>query len=521
MLVFSRIFLPLLAALFIHGAAASPFPKASDEPERDARGEKWDLTAQARFRTTGQTDFILDRLGTTSGQGLWHETRLRLGGRLQISEAVSITAQMDALSGLAAGDTTPVGTARGDDTLAYPLDRRFGGGAILPRMLYATIRLPVGQMQIGQQSFSWGLGMLANDGQGEPDFGDHRGGSLVHRALFATQPFAPRGSGGDTPRNLTVFLALDHVFQDPNADFLLGDRAYQTVLGVRGGDARMQFGAYQGLRLQEDRSDPAMPERATGILAATTNAFGSLPILTVGEAGEVRVEGEGALILGKTDRPYLEETHEAGAAIRALGGILRLRYDDEARRTSVSLETGLASGDNDPRDATVRDFSFHPNYKVGLLLFDQYLARLSARSIDRVVSPELLAEPPPSTRFLATQGAVTGTVYFNPVARWRPTEVLELRAGYLFAMSAGDLVDAYETANNGGYNASYGGGTGSNILGHEVNLAARVRLPLPAQVVLRFGADGGVLFPGKAFSGLGGSRPDPVYGGRLLADLAY
>src|SRR5262249_3229080 len=159
-------------------------------------------------------------------------------------------------------------------------------------------------------------------------------------------------------------------------------------------------------------------------------------------------EGEGAMIIGDTDRPYLDETRN-GAAIRAWGGVLRLRYDDPTLRLTVKSEIGYASGDNDPHDNVVRTFSFDPDYKVGLILFDQVLARLSARAADRITSPGLAAVPPSGARFIPTQGSVTNAVYANPVARLRPLPGVDLRLGYLLAWSAGDLVDPYTSAKVG------------------------------------------------------------------------
>jgi hypothetical protein len=445
------------------------------------------------------------------------ETRLRVGGTWTPSDTFSLRLQFDALSGLAGGPLSRVGTTRGSDTLLYPLDRSFGAGVFLPRLLYLTVRLPFGQLRLGQQAFSWGLGLLANDGEGEPDFGDRRSGSLVERLAFATRP----ASDSENPllRALTVFVAADLVFQDPNADLLRGDLALSAVVGARTETGPLSLGVFESVRRQVDRPDQyrPTPERSVSFVS-TTDVWASAEVAQLGAGRTVRVEGELAIIAGQSTRPFSEESL-AGAGVLSGGGLLRARYDDRALRLSARLDAGYASGDNDLRDATARAFSFHPDAKAGFILFDQVLNRASARATDRLASPELLGVPPASLRFLATNGAIVNAAFLNPVVRFRPLDTLELRLGYLLAASAADFVDPYTTAVRGGYNTNYAGALpGSPLLGHEVDLALRWRLPMPGATALRLGADGGVLLPGAALAGLASA---PILAGRVLADVEF
>lgn len=492
-------------------AGASPVQVA---PRRvtsraDAPGDakpvaKWvdaDAWLWARARTTRVSAFPVDRIGTKNDLGSFVETRLRLGASVRPLASLEVHVEADALSGIAAGDSTQIGTGAGSDTLRYRLDRRFGITRAELRQAFLSIDLPFGQLRLGRMAFSWGTGMLANGGGGEPDFGDRRYGDLVHRVAFATKPML-RSSVPEALKQLTLFVGADAVYRDENADFDQGDRAYGGVLGARTETPGFTAGVFGSIRTQKDREELSHPERGrTTVKARAVDVYAAGTVWTHGSAKAV-LEGEAALVFGTTTRPYLDETRD-GATVRSGGGVARAVFQDDALRLRVAIEAGYASGDNDTHDDVVRTFAFDPDYKVGLVLFDPVLARLSARAVDRVTDPALLAVPPAGARYLATQGAVSNTVYVNPTVRVRPLDPLELRAGYLLAFAAADLVDPYESAKRGGYNTTWGGVLqGSHALGHEVDLSVRYTLLLTGSLRVRGLAEGGVLLPGAAFRGL-------------------
>jgi hypothetical protein len=195
----------------------------------------------------------------------------------------------------------------------------------------------------------------------------------------------------------------------------------------------------------------------------------------------------------------------SGSDVLQLGGLARVRVDLDALRLTTALEAGYASGDNDPRDGVARTFSMHSDHNVGLVLFDQVLPMMTARAADRLASPSLLGTPPPSLRFLINPGAVQNAAYLHPVVKWRPADVVELRLGYLYAVAAADVTDAYQSALSGGYSTTPGGRVqGGRAYGHEVDARVAVRLPLLAATSLLVGAEGGVLIPGSAFDGVTG-----------------
>lgn len=496
-----------------------------DEPSqaKGTKGERWDAWAWLRARGTTLSGFPLDTAGTRSDQRRFLETRVRVGGAVRALSFLDLHVELDALSGIAAGDRTSLGAGPGEETLRYRLDERFGLAKLELRQAYATILLPFGQLRAGRMAFTWGTGMVANGGSGEPDFGDRRYGDLVHRVTFGTKPLSGLAGTPEAVRGLALFVGGDLVHRDENADWSKGDRARALVFGIRTETKDLTIGVFQSFRWQRDREEPSHPERGnTRVDAAATDLYARAVVLRPWPATSLALEGEAVLVRGTTDRPYLDENKD-GAKVRSFGGIARVTWEDDDLRLRARAEVGYASGDNDPHDATVRTFSFDPDYKVGLVLFDQVLARLSARGVDRITSPGLLAVPPSGARYLETQGAVSNAIYVNPTVRFRPLDTgdhaLDLRLGWLFARSAADIVDPYSSAKVGGYDATYGERSpGSRALGHELDASAKYTVRLPGDVKLRGGAEAGVLFAGAAFAGLNMSRP---WTGRLVADVVW
>jgi hypothetical protein len=503
----------------VDASANEPALTGANEPTSPPRSERGDVSGELRLRGVSMGDFALDALGTKGGRARWLESRVMAGGRYRLGADLELVGELEALNGLLAGDTTSIGLARGEDSFDVRRDRAFGAATIIPRKLYVEWDVGVGVLRIGQQAFSWGLGMLANDGSGDREFGDPMRGNLVERVLFATRPFA-RGSGaGELLERLTLFAATDLVFRDESASLLEGDLALAGVLGAKLTDPRFELGALAVGRWQRDRRDPAdgrEPETAVFVGDVTAK----LMLTDPASPSRLILEGEAALIAGRTTRPLSDETSANGATVLSVGWVTRLRFEHDPARLGVKLEVGQASGDDDPRDATTRQFAFHSDYNVGLLLFDQVLPMVSARALDRVADPRLLGVPPSSSRFLVAQGGVLNATYLNPTLRWWPTPWLDVRLGYVLAGSIATFADPYNSARNGGYpSTAAGSAPDSGILGQEVDASLRVRLELGAGVVAHLGVEGGVFFWGAALTGLGDDRPLGI--GRLLTGLRF
>lgn len=463
--------------------------------------------------------------------GTRYESRVVHGLNYAPSNRTNLVLEVDVLNGQFAGERSSVGTSIGGDTFRERRNENWSLGIALPRKAYLSILANRALIQLGQQTFTWGTGYLANDGAGDPDFGDARQGSLVERVLVATSPWARTEGASPWLRGLSFLAAADVIFRDDNASLIDGDFAFGGVLGARIERENVSLGVFESFRKQRDRVDPNSAEAGERTIVRTyaTNVYGRGRVWESGPHG-LTLEGEATYVAGFTDRPYLDETLEDGAKVRAFGGLFRVRYDHDDANFTARLELGAASGDNDPRDDVARSFSFNSDYNVGLILFEQILPMVTARSVDRVNDRGLLAETPGGLRYTVNQGTVTNALYLYPVVRWRPNDMVDLRFAYLMARSAADFADVYQTGLSAGYNTTPGGvSPGSRFLGHELDLGARFNFnmarldgnndePVGPGVTERLGVEGGVFFPGAAFSGL---NMDPVYTVRGHFDVIW
>lgn len=506
---------PLAALQGAHGA---------DAPKRTRRDPQWDTWGNLRGRVIGGTDPALDDVGTRSGRTWWATSRLLAGADWRPTDRTTVEFELEAMNGQFAGQTTQVGTDYSDDVFRVRRADSRDLTVVVPRKLNVQLLFPEwGQLRLGAQTFTWGTGMLANDGAGDPDFGDANTGSIVARAAVIVTPWRYRETAVPQLRGLAFFVSGDVVIRDDNAELFEGDLAFAGVAGLRVTHPLWEAGALVVARAQRDRVDPYDPrDTRTQVRAFPVDVFGRVVLTRFTSHQRVLVEGEVVTVNGWTNRSYLDATVEDGARVASWGGLLRVRYDHDDLGVTAKVEAGFATGDNDVRDDVVRSFSFHTDHNVGMLLFDEVLPLVTARALDRAADPALLAVPSPAGRYTVNQGAVSNAVYVNPVLRYAPVTGLDLRLGWVAAWSAGDLVDVYQTGIGGGYPTTPGGVSGgSHTLGHEVDLGARYTVAIPGATALTFGAEGAVFAPGAAFDGVGGDRLDTQWLGRGRLDFTW
>jgi hypothetical protein len=216
-----------------------------------------------------------------------------------------------------------------------------------------------------------------------------------------------------------------------------------------------------------------------------------------------------ATVLGHTDRAASVAGADGGK-IRALGGVMRLRFDDDELGITVKNELGFASWLGDAGESNARTFSFNADYKVGLILFDQVLARISARQADQAFVAG--ASPSVASRYYATQGAVSNASYMNPVVRVRLDEALDLRLGWLIAYRTGEMADPYSASPRL---------AGGRALGHELDASMRLKFRIEGPLYGRIGVEGGIFWAGPALDGVAGDALGRVTLLRLLGDLTF
>lgn len=80
------------------------------------------------------------------------------------------------------------------------------------------------------------------------------------------------------------------------------------------------------------------------------------------------------------------------------------------------LEVGHASGDKNLEDAEFSQRAMHPDYNVGLILFEETLRELTARAFLSFLS----LENPEGAQGFMSRGGVINASYVHPKFRWRP-----------------------------------------------------------------------------------------------------
>ena len=450
-------------------------------------------------------------LGNSIDQNAMVLPWLRLTPQFEWGRTLRIVGQLDVAQGKVVSNATR-------DVGADPQPRDNLGDAwtwLMPRWLYGELLTKIGLFRVGMQPNHWGMGILANDGDHAQLFGMPRLGQISERVLFATKPL-----GEDGP--LTTAIAGDLVFRDNFAQLTRGDIAWQGVLAtyLESGPHRLGFfGVYRNQRTARESIGVSYTDDLKVFvfdLAAHTMA----PVPGRRDAFWF-AEAEGALQLGTSSALRTGALPGERASVSAYGGAVRAGLVLGAARTQTpktkeatprathygrvvtQLEWGYASGDADPNDGVQKRFTFDPNHRVGLLLFDEVLRWSSARAAVIAADP-LLANgqrPQPGLSFLPTGGGVAGAQYLNPTVIVRPEPHLDVRAGVVIAQATADVVSQVRTLTTGRYENDWGGDPKRRDLGVEVDLGVHKRIVTSTGIEVRLGAEGGVLFPGGALQG--------------------
>ncbi len=488
------------------------------KPAPDPDAFRFILHGEEQFRYQAQRSFTLvptatqinshpglieDSLGQNNFVSHW----LRVTPRLQIRDTLELVGQLDVVTGVLFGDL-----AHGTSADATPRDEYNGFSNIQARWLYAQYRLPFGLVRVGQQPNHWGMGILANDGDHPMLFGDYRYGAISERVLFATKP-------GGADSDFTVALAGDLVYRDQFARLTRDQQAYQGVLAAFWERGYNKLGIFSTLRHQTNdrQSGTDLFPYTDTIDALAVDLNGRIATQVPGQDAFLFAEVEAAYIAGSTNllRTADQALDSSKTSIRSYGGaaVVGIAHrsfatgvwkdtegadrEIDAKTTSLhylgrpsskgvpygdlvaQVELGYASGDADPYDGTEHRFTFDPNHKVGLLLFDEILRFQTARSATAAVDPLLTNgnRPTPGVDLLPSNGGVFGAQYVNPTFIYRPRHFIDLKGGMVIAQATTEIVDPYRLATQGSYVNYRGGDRRKKDLGVEFDAASRPASP--------------------------------------------
>lgn len=465
------------------------------------------------------------RTPSTLGQTHYAEQWFRLRPWLTVGDRFAVRANLDVMRAIILGESSrQVELSR--DHRSTELSP-FSHGMIDLRALHIEWTTKIGVLRAGHQQSHWGLGIVANDGDRMPVFGDYRNGDIVERLAFATRPGGARSAW-------VVALAGDLVFRDRLASLIEyevpielgprprasaieaeqrttrtmgGDWAWQAVLSAFYQDPacreqceRKRVGAYAVYRGQTNRLGDAL-------MAGFADVFARWEWPSPDGTSTVFAAVEWALAAGHTTftrSAFRPNGHE----VLQHGGAAQLGIEREGAYRIV-LEGGYASGDAQPQDGVQRRFTFNPAHRVGLIIFPEVLAWHTARSASIAADPRLSAQAPRGTELLPSSGAVTNAAYFYPTAIIYVTRWLDVRTGTVIAMSTTDFVDPVRSTIFGTAQNYRGGSPLARDLGIELDLGFQGRNTLPGGMKLVWGAQGAVMFPGHAWDD-GAGQPLPT-----------
>jgi hypothetical protein len=400
----------------------------------------------------------------------------------------------------------------------------------------------------------WGMGLLANGGgtgwfdpdtpKGEPrrkildnffddEFGDNHFGSTADRILFITKPitiYRTVKKLGKVEHPLIIGYAFDKLSESPLLPYENFERKFRPF-GQQGFISRgrsddvnehvalvvwnnpdwdkksfldeLRLGIYTVLRTaKEGSTQPSAitnPDDICGTFEGqphdcrdTGSSVWIADFWWRLRYGNMFTEGEVYQIGGETfgGVPFPSRNQKKKANINA--GVARFAW--MTPKWDAMLEVGHASGDDELEDEEFKQRAMHPDFNVGLILFEETLRELTARTYG---IPFFSAENPQGALGFFSNGGVINANYIQPKGRFRPTPVagLEVIGGILAAW-----VDTTQTNGTALFpacsigGACKGAGKDDTYLGTEFDLA--VRASFAGQ--MRFSLEMGYLLFGGA-----------------------
>lgn len=138
---------------------------------------------------------------------------------------------------------------------------------------------------------------------------------------------------------------------------------------------------------------------------------------------DLLLEGELVSIQGDTRALALPNYDAKGDPLQKHAGILgyAARGGWKSERLEAIVETGFASGDDDVVDSEFTGRGLHPDHNVGLLMYEQVLAQVTA------------AVRTTSARGLWSNGGVYSSRYLYPTVTGKVTDEVSLVGGFVTA----------------------------------------------------------------------------------------
>jgi hypothetical protein len=418
------------------------------------------------------------------GPGRMMVHRLRLQPSVNFQDRAKFFMMVDALDDVVWGDNESLASTplfAGDPSTTGTDGQHMD--ALKLKRAWIEFKIPIGLVRVGRQESNWGMGLLSNHGNGFDDsFGENHYGSTFDRAIFATRPVAIAqtimGKPANSAHPLVVAVGVDRLVEDPLLEYygfpcepglIQGDSDQYDSRCDEDGDGitdlehdytdegRIESLAENGDTLRPvdwafDSKDDVWEmvyvllwkeEDATFWGSKGDRSFGTYVVTRSQEETNSKVliadvygkllwrgvylEGEVLNIRGRTDAialrgaydPYGDLTNPLYKEANIWGYVGRAGYQHELG--SAIFETGYASGDGNVADSDFTGRPLHPDYNVGLLLYEEVLSRVTATTWSE------------DAQGLWSNGGVYNSKYIFPTLKYKPGRNLDITAGYLLA----------------------------------------------------------------------------------------
>jgi hypothetical protein len=393
-----------------------------------ALAEDLDLEIEGYYRTRAYLfpDLFADQ--DDAGQFISH--RLRLQPTFSYQDKAKFTFMTDVIDDAVWGDNEDRASTAlfANDPSMTGVDGQATDVFRIKRA-WMEVNIPIGVLRVGRQPSHWGLGLLANSGDGFDDsFGENHQGNNFDRILFATRPIAiAQAAAGRDDTGIPFYLgvAMDRLVEDPQTQYY----GYECVAGLSDGidddyDSRCDKDGDGVTELEHDYTEERDPsDRADDWWVDPSDDVYEVVMLAIYRGEDLAVLDGGDLTVGTyaINRQQAETgsnvwildaytRFEAWGAY-AEGEILNIRgqssaialpgtvnYDPDAAplqkdvdiwgyvgrvgyrygpRAAITLEHGYASGDDNVSDELFTGRPLHPDYNVGLILYDEILSRVT------------------------------------------------------------------------------------------------------------------------------------------------
>lgn len=459
--------------------------------------------------------FDVDADGTPHHNRSRDILRLDVGGRFEVSRQLWMRTTLQVFDGQMLGDESELPSG--------PRGRLWHNASVRDDLFLreAVIQVPIGlgEVRVGRRAGDWGLGLAIHDGRtASSPFADASGGDIYNGILVDATPLRAfvKGRAAEAVR---LHLGFDVIERDELVDRTDGDLALRYSGAIVWEERMTRAGA----TIVHRTADLEKGERTDTLFDVSVNV-----IRPVRPDLELVFSAEGAALVGsRSEQPPARSAEPAGdgrarirTKIRQFGALARLALSAPARGIGGVMELGAASGDRDALDGTDTAFRFDPAYRVGMILFEEVLARATAAT-----RHDLLDEAPDTPRSRidaqATGGSVSAALYAAPLIRIEACNgcfIANLGGLVAFAPVGASVPGPPTTKNTRPVSSPPGAG----LLGWEVNLGVALRVALPQTAEFSIGTQYGLFRPGPALRDVAGhAEQDVIHKWRVLADIHW